>query len=485
MSISAEQIRMFYEISLSIGTSLDMNSMLEAFLPTFLERLDCSCGVIIRLDTQGKNGGAPKQVYAIPPKPENDAACRAALDALRSHLDGGRVSRLRKRFHLSERCTGGNFYHILDLPGFGFLILIKNCADLDPLIIKSLTPLLVKLAASCLACLKDEALKVSESKYRSVVEQSTENIFLVDLESKAIIEMNDALRKLLGYTRKEMIKLTVYDFIAHPKENIDAKINLVLNKGKVFVGERNYRCKDGSLVDVEVGASTVTYGDKKALCVVSRDITDRKRAEEQIKASLKQKEVLLQEIHHRVKNNMQIMMSLLRLQTEGVDNPVMQEKIREYSNRIQTMSLIHQKLYQTKNFSEVNFGEYILTLVNQLFKVYSVPPDKIRVVPDLQDVILDVKQAIPCGLLVNELISNVLKHAFPHEKKGEMLIELSRMDDGRTSLQVRDTGVGVPPDFDIKTSDSLGMQLIDDLTMEIGGVMELDHSRGCCFKILF
>ena len=486
MSISAEQIQVFYEISMSIGASLDMSKMLKAFLPTLLKRLNCSCGGVIRFDGKAGSPGNLKEVYAIPRKPENNAAYRMALDLLRDQIRGGSAARLRGRLPLSEGCPGRSFYHILDLPGFGFLILIKNCRDLDPLIIKSLAPLLSKLASACLACLKDEDLRQSEDRFRDLFENANDLIQSVDPRGRFQF-VNKKWLQTLGYTKGELADLSLKDILRPDQipHCMDAFQRVI--EGQTFERiEAVFIAKDGREVFVEGNVNALRRnGSFVATRGIFRDVTERKHAEAQIKASLKQKEVLLQEIHHRVKNNMQIMMSLLRLQTSGVDNPVMQEEIKEYNNRILTMSLIHQKLYQTKNFSEVNFGEYILTLVNQLFKVYSVPPGKIRVVPDLQDVILDVKKAIPCGLLVNELVSNVLKYAFPDDQKGEMRIELCQRDDGKTCLLVEDTGVGLPHDFDIKTSASLGMQLIDDLTKELDGSLEQDHSRGCCFKISF
>ncbi|HMK54561.1 MAG TPA: PAS domain S-box protein [Methanobacteriaceae archaeon] len=207
-----------------------------------------------------------------------------------------------------------------------------------------------------------------------------------------------------------------------------------------------------------------------------------KRAEDQIKTSLNEKEVLLQEIHHRVKNNMQIISSLLNLQTQYVDDEAA-DVLKESQNRVRSMAIIHEKLYQSRDFSRINFAEYIEKLVTDLFYSYAIDEERIKPVIIVDDVKLGIETAIPCGLIVNELVSNSLKYAFP-EGDGELLVDLHRVDD-EFQLTVADTGVGLPTDLNISDSPSLGLKLVESLVIQLDGELLIDRSEGVAFIIRF
>jgi PAS domain S-box-containing protein len=214
-------------------------------------------------------------------------------------------------------------------------------------------------------------------------------------------------------------------------------------------------------------------------------ITERKRAEEALRASLKEKETLLREIHHRVKNNMQIISSLFNLQAVHIKDPDALRALREGQNRIRSMALIHEKLYKSHDLSKVEFASYIRSLSTYLFQFFKVNPARVRLESDLQDIHLDINSAIPCGLLVNELVSNALKHAFPEERRGVISIGLRREDDGTIRLRVADDGVGLPEDFDIRRSASFGLQIVDLLIGQLDGRIEVDKKLGTSFTISF
>ncbi|MDD5154318.1 MAG: histidine kinase dimerization/phosphoacceptor domain -containing protein [Desulfovibrionales bacterium] len=218
---------------------------------------------------------------------------------------------------------------------------------------------------------------------------------------------------------------------------------------------------------------------------VNVDITERKRAEEQIRASLREKEVLLKEIHHRVKNNLQVISSLLRLQSQYVQDKGDVEIFKESQNRIKSMALVHEKLYQSKDLASINFHEYVSLLVNGLFRSYGVNTDKITLKTDIEDIMLGVDVAIPCGLIINELVSNSLKYAFPEDKEGGIKITLRTLDEGAMELTVADNGVGLPGDWDLTNSGSLGLKLVKILTDQIDGQIDLDRSEGTKFRIDF
>jgi len=215
--------------------------------------------------------------------------------------------------------------------------------------------------------------------------------------------------------------------------------------------------------------------------VLMQDDTERRIAEERIRASLKEKEVLLKEVHHRVKNNLQIISSLLNLQSKYIKDDQALEMFKESRNRIRSMTLIHEKLYRSKDLANIDVAEYIQNLSSNLFRSYSAGRISLRTQVD--DILLGVDTAIPCGLIINELVSNSLKHAFP-DKQGEILVDLHR-DNGKFTLRVRDNGVGFPEHVDFRNTDSLGLQLVCTLTDQLDGEIELDRAGGTEFRITF
>jgi two-component sensor histidine kinase len=218
---------------------------------------------------------------------------------------------------------------------------------------------------------------------------------------------------------------------------------------------------------------------------VGEDITDRKQAEEKIRASLKEKEVLLKEIHHRVKNNLQIVSSLLYLQMARTQHPGAVAALMESRNRVRSIARIHEKLYQSANLASVDMGEYTRSLVPDLQHSHRVEGSSVRLVVNIGDVLLGITEAIPCGLIINELVSNSLKHAFPKERSGEITIEMIKTSANQTTLTVRDNGIGLPEHVDFRNSPSLGLDLVNSLVQQLSGSVELDRRDGTAFKITF
>jgi two-component sensor histidine kinase len=244
--------------------------------------------------------------------------------------------------------------------------------------------------------------------------------------------------------------------------------------------------KDGKYIWTEQ-SSVPVYGESGKMVAfesIARDVTDRVHAEEQLKSSLEEKEMLLKEVHHRVKNNMQVISSLLNLQSGSIKDPQVIEIFKESQNRVKSMAIIHEKLYKSTDFKHIDFGEYIKNLAADLLKSYRSMPGDIQLKINVEDVILGIDTAIPCGLIINELVSNALKHAFPKDRKGEINIELLRNGD-RLTLIVGDDGIGFPEDLDFRQTGSLGLQLVRTLTQQLGGTIELSRSFGTEFKITF
>jgi two-component sensor histidine kinase/PAS domain-containing protein len=218
---------------------------------------------------------------------------------------------------------------------------------------------------------------------------------------------------------------------------------------------------------------------------MQQEVVTRQRAEEEIKLSLREKEVLLKEIHHRVKNNLQIITSLLNLQSSQLKDPDAMTVFRESQSRVRSMALIHEKLYQSKDLAHIDFDGYVRDLMVYLFRSYAANPDQIRTHIATNDMYLTIDTAIPCGLIISELVTNTIKYAFPEGKRGELHVALGPADDGHLALLVKDNGVGFPEGFDWRSSDSLGLQLVNTLSSQLHGTIEVDGRGGTSFRITF
>lgn len=216
------------------------------------------------------------------------------------------------------------------------------------------------------------------------------------------------------------------------------------------------------------------------------DITDRKKAEEKLKETLSIKEVLLRELHHRVKNNMQVISSLLRLQSRTIDDRNTAEIFRECQDRIQAMALIHERFYHSEDLSSIDFETYIKELTHGLIQSYNISPDRITMSINIKDVPLEINEAISCGLIINELVSNSLKYAFPQDKKGKISISMMPIEKDEIELIISDNGVGIPAGLDYQKTETLGLQLVNTFVKDqLGGEIKLDRNAETKFKIKF
>jgi len=489
----------------------------------------------------------------------------------------------------------------------------------------------------------EQALRENQARYRAVVEQASEGIVLCDTDTQRVLEANSAYQHMLGYGQDELQALTLYDIVAHDRASVDFYLQRVITDRRCAIGERQHRRKDGSLLDVDVSAGIVSYEGHDVMCVVARDISERKRAEsrlarlnecllqfgsdpdeninrlvavcgellgatcalynrlqgsllcspgqwrtppdyqsedqaqghicydvirrgsdlpvvirdlahspyaatdpnvaryglmtylgiavkvnqvavgslcvvyqkdlepreedqhlmnivgaaigveeerkqaeDQIRASLQDKEVLLKEVLHRVKNNLQIVSSLLNLQAGRVRDQASLEVLRESQNRIRSMSLIHEKLYQSSSVAQVDLAAYVQELAEALLRSYQAEAQIVRLGTRVTgEARMGLDTAIPCGLIVNELVSNALKHAFPPGRAGEIWIEVGQDPDGRFRLTVGDNGVGLPDGLDVRRTESLGLQLVVTLINQLDGSLELRRTGGTIYSITF
>jgi two-component sensor histidine kinase len=212
---------------------------------------------------------------------------------------------------------------------------------------------------------------------------------------------------------------------------------------------------------------------------------ERERLLAQLQAALHEKEVLLREVHHRVKNNLQVISSLLSLQGDATTDPQVRAAFEDSQNRIRVMALIHESLYQSDNLVQIDAVDYLQRLSHQLFEAYGTHDNRLTLCFQLDPVRLQIHQAIPCGLILNELLCNALKHAFPDDQAGEVRITLLQEADGTCVLAVRDTGVGFPDGLDFRRTESLGLQLVCILTEQLGGSIALERGLGTSFTLTF
>ena len=216
------------------------------------------------------------------------------------------------------------------------------------------------------------------------------------------------------------------------------------------------------------------------------EIKQREQAEANLRSTLAEKEVLLKEVHHRVKNNLQIVSSLLHLQAQTIKDPQILKAIQESQNRIESISLIHKNLYTNPNIGKIDIAEYINNLVTGLLISYQIAPAQINLHTDIDSVILNVDQAIACGLIINELISNALKHAFPNNQSGEISISLHKNKNHDIEMMIRDNGIGLTDNIDWRNTSSLGLSLVYDLvTEQLEGSINIERSQGTIFNIQF
>ena len=241
--------------------------------------------------------------------------------------------------------------------------------------------------------------------------------------------------------------------------------------------------KDGTEFAAEASISKVIVDDQMRMTVILRDVSRRVAAEEKIKLSLREKEALLREIHHRVKNNLQVVSSLLGLQSRGVSEEQTRMMLEESQNRVQSMAMLHESLYHSGNLSEIDFPEYVRQLASHLFQSYGVGPERIRLRTNLDNLNLGLDAAVPCGLIINELVSNSLKHAFPSGEEGEIRIELRESPEGMVKLIVADSGVGF--DTSAPSRKTLGLRLVRMLAEQLGAKVEMQSRGGTETQLTF
>lgn len=322
--------------------------------------------------------------------------------------------------------------------------------------------------------------------------EGSQNVLIYTLNRKfEVTSYNSIFEHLALYTlgfdiKKDKMFVKVLEKLIseEDKKIMYERFNLAF-KGESVRLEGPLRSSAGSTVWIETFINPIKKeGNVVEISCISTDITEKKQKNEELKNSLKEKEILLKEVHHRVKNNLQIISSILNLQTSFSNDEKVNEILRESQNRVKSMAYLHENLYQNKNFSYINFTDYLVNLSKNLVHSYYLTDSSADLVFDVEKVDLDLDKAIPCGLIVNELLTNAVKYAFPENQRGTIHVSVKQKDDTVT-LRVADNGRGLPKHFDVNKTNTLGLQLVTTLTEQLDGTLEVRNSKGAEFVLTF
>lgn len=332
----------------------------------------------------------------------------------------------------------------------------------------------------------EEALKASEEKFATAFAMNPAAISLTRLADGLILDVNETMLAMTGYRREEFMghQILHLRFWPTPEDRLH-RIEELREKGAIYNSEQLLLKKSGEALVALFSAELLTIAGEEVILSSWLDITERKAAEEAIKASLREKEVLLKEVHHRVKNNLQVISSLVSLQADGLEEETVREVLRDVMYRVRSMALVHEKLYQSAELARVDFAEYTRSLLNYLWRAHGSAAAAIGLKLELEPLPLPVDTAVPCGLILNELASNALKHAFHHRDEGVVTVALSCGADRVVRLGVRDDGTGMPPDLDWHQSSSLGLRLVHMLARQLNATVELNRGIGTEFVMTF
>ena len=318
------------------------------------------------------------------------------------------------------------------------------------------------------------AIKESGEKYRTLFDMESDALALMDVENGGMLDVNKAFIKLYGYSKEEILCMKNTDFSAEPD-----KTQKSIQDHEAYIPIRYHKKKDGTVFPVEISVSIFEYQGKEVLIAAVRDITDRKHIEEQLKTSLKDKEILLREIHHRVKNNFEIISSLLDLSGMQKENKKGYNLLADTRSRIHSMALIHEQLYQSKRFDRINMFNYTREMVDYIAHIYANKENSINTIIEPSGVYLSVDQAIPCALAINELIANAFKHGFILKKQGTIYITIVNLTDDTVLIRVKDDGDGISKKIDLKEATGLGFKLVRHLIEgQLGGEMDVRNDDG-------
>ncbi len=327
----------------------------------------------------------------------------------------------------------------------------------------------------------ERELRESEEKYRMLIEQSLLGTLII--ADGRIIFANKGISSILGFSINELLfwNLNTITQHIHPEDlqTTIEKYNQILNEDiSSFQSDIRMKHKNGNYLYIRQFLQKIQFQGVSAIHINIIDISEQKKNESLLESSLAEKEILLKEIHHRVKNNLQIISSLLVLQEQYVKDERILHIFKDFQNRIKVMALIHQALYNSENLNKICLSKYIKNLVNNLFKAYLANSKHIKLQLNIEDIDFSLDKAIACGLIINELVSNSLKHAFSKNDKGKIIVTLKKTIYNRILLDVYDNGIGFPKDVDYNNSDTMGLKLISTITKQMDGKIFIEKNKG-------
>ncbi len=329
----------------------------------------------------------------------------------------------------------------------------------------------------------EDALNATETRYRRLFETAQDGILILDAETGQIVEVNPFFIAFLGFSREEFLGKKIWE-IGLFKDIVANKDNFEELQQKESIRYENLPLEtaDGRKIAVEFVSNVYLVNDKKVIQCNIRDITERKKLADLVNVSLAEKEILLKEIHHRVKNNLQIISSMLNMQIRKIDDPRTIDTLRDSQNRVQSLALVHEYLYRGKDLAHIDLKNYITALGKGLFQSYEAAKQGVRFDVNIQDIYVDINTSIPLGLISNELITNSLKYAFRDRKDGTLTITAIE-DPQALTFMVADNGIGMSPNITLENQTSLGLRLVHSLTGQLNGTVIIDHTEGTKFVL--
>jgi PAS domain S-box-containing protein len=339
--------------------------------------------------------------------------------------------------------------------------------------------------------LAEQARHEAYERHHAVLRTAMDGFWQADGRGR-LIEVNASYCTMSGYSEQELLTMHIADLeAAETRQETADHIRLIIEHGSDRF-ESRHRQKDGRVFDVALSVRYLSHGEGRFIVFI-QDITERKNNQRMLLKALAERESLLHEVHHRVKNNLQVISSLLRMEAARSNVADTNVVLTHMQGRIRSMALLHKSLYRSGTFASIDLGSYLQEVATQAFSSQSKHPDLVQLTLNLGSVLVGMDQAVSAGLLVNELISNCLKHGFPQERSGKVSVVLqpvdaeTQTDAASWRICVSDTGVGLAPDFEEKSKASLGMQLANDLSQQVGGnlVIHSKPGQGAHFTVIF
>jgi PAS domain S-box-containing protein len=332
-----------------------------------------------------------------------------------------------------------------------------------------------------------EELKIlleSENLYRMIFESANDGIIIHDTEGH-IFDVNQTMYKRLGFTKQDLLKMSLKELVTPEfSEKVRERVGQ-LKKDGVAIFESADRRKDGTVMPVEVSARYINYKGHKIILSVVRDINERKLAEELIMSTYRENEIIRDEIKRQARFDHEIFSRILEFLQEKLEKDAIKADIQAAKNRIKTIDFIKRRLYNSPSLLRIDISDPLEKLISYSFSLYCTGIKNIRVQREIQDVNLNLEKAIPCTLIINELLSNSLKHAFPDNSKGEIVISFCKAVCGSQILHFKDNGIGFPETIDFRNTTTLGMQIVMNLVDHLDGEIELRREPGTEFIFQF